>query len=183
MDTEQAIELLKKYAPSEEIFENVYNHSHRVMQYGVDLAKSAKGVDVDFVATACLLHDIGRFYCPPGSGRGILHGIEGARILREENLTEHAEVAERHIGVGITREDIMEQGLSLPMKDYTPRTKEEMIVAYADNLDSREVSSERDVEERFCRELGERYREKVRRFHEQVHELLDKAREASGSSS
>ncbi len=171
---EEAVQLLQKYAQSKEILDHVYRHSYRVMQMGVDLAMRAAGVDRDFVATASLLHDIGRFYCPPGSGRGIRHGVEGARILREENLPEHAKVAERHIGVGITERDIVQQGLPLPRRDYLPRSREQIIVAYADNLDSRGINTEQDVEERLCREVGEGYRQRVREFHRQVRQLISR---------
>lgn len=172
MRLEDAVQLLQKYAPTNEILEKIYQHSERVRKYALELANRIPDIDVQFVQTASLLHDIGRFYCPPGSGKGILHGVEGARILRSENLPEHAAVAERHIGIGITRQEIIEQDLPLPWKDFVPESTEQIIVAYADNLDSRGVRCEKDVEDRFHRELGEEYRNRVREFHRRVRELL-----------
>ena len=179
MNHQKALELLRKYSPTIEIFERIYRHSDRVRAHALELANRMIDVDLNFVETASLLHDIGRFKCPPGSGNGILHGVEGARILREENLPEHAEVAERHIGVGITRQDIIEQELPLPLKDFVPESKEQILVAHADNLDSKGVNSEGDVEERFYRDLGEEYRKRVQEFHRQIHRLIARAPDRS----
>ena len=124
------------------------------------------------MSIGALLHDIGRFKYPPGTKDAILHGVEGGKILRELGYEIYARICERHIGVGITKEDILAQGLPLPLKDYVPETKEEIIIAYADNLDSPGIKDERDVEERFAREIGESYRERVRQFHKKVHSIL-----------
>ncbi len=172
IDERGAEEILKKYAPNEEALQRVLEHSRRVRDKAVSLAEKIKEVDLNFIKTAALLHDIGRFIYPPGRRNGILHGVEGAKILRKEGLPKHARVAETHIGVGITREDIIKQGLPLPLKDYVPTTKEEIIIAYADNLDSPGVKSEKDVEERFAREVGEEYRKRVQEFHELVHRIV-----------
>ncbi len=168
----EAEDLLKKYAPDENTLLRVLTHSRRVRDRVLSLVGKSKYIDLDLLKTAALLHDIGRFVYPPGDKNSILHGIEGAIILRKEGLPLHARVAETHIGVGITREDILKQGLPLPLKDYVPTTKEEILIAYADNLESQGIKTERDVEERFSREVGEEYREKVRRFHSLVHEIL-----------
>jgi uncharacterized protein len=141
------------------------------------MASNLRGVDIEFLKTASLLHDIGRFFYPPGSKDPIKHGIEGARILREEGLPRHAKVCETHIGIGITKEDIISQSLPLPLKDYVPETIEEILIAYADNLDSPGIKDEIDVEERFAREVGEEYRKKVKEFHKKVHRILKNIKE------
>jgi uncharacterized protein len=41
-------------------------------------------------------------------------------------------VCERHIGVGLTIDDIVTQGLPLPMRDMSPRTISEEIICFAD---------------------------------------------------
>lgn len=98
----------------------------------------AAGLDLNFINEAAMLHDIGvAMTNAPGlgcHGRApyILHGILGREILEKEGLPRHALVCERHIGVGLTVEDIIRQDLPLPHRDMVPLTTEEKIVAFAD---------------------------------------------------
>jgi uncharacterized protein len=91
-----------------------------------------------FVEEAALLHDIGvcRILAPKlGLESGfpyIMHGIIGRGILEQEGLPRHAMVCERHIGVGLTVEDIVRQGLPLPQRDMSPVSVAERIVCFAD---------------------------------------------------
>ncbi len=150
----KAIKLLRKYSPNEKTFRIVLNHSKKVQEVALRLSKNIN-CDKDFIKTASLLHDIGRFkYFKKDT---IKHGIEGERILRKNNLYKYAKVAERHIGAGISKKDIKEQKLPLPLKDYVPRTIEEKMIAHADNLvfGSREVPFKKVVD-RFERELGKK---------------------------
>jgi len=61
-----------------------------------------------------------------------MHGILGREILELEGLPQHALVCERHIGVGLTVDDIVGQSLSLPLRDMSPQTVAEEIVCFAD---------------------------------------------------
>jgi len=94
--------------------------------------------DCRFVEEASLLHDIGvcRIQAPKlGLEVGfpyIMHGIIGREILEHEGFPRHAMVCERHIGVGLTVEDIISQQLPLPLRDMTPRFTSEQIVCFAD---------------------------------------------------
>jgi len=47
-------------------------------------------------------------------------------------LPEHALVCERHIGVGITKDDIIRQKLPLPPRDMLPISLEEKVICLAD---------------------------------------------------
>lgn len=91
-----------------------------------------------FVEEAALLHDIGvcRTRAPDvGLDTGfpyIMHGIIGREILEREGFPRHALICERHIGVGLTVEDIIRQGLPLPQRDMSPLTTAEEIVCFAD---------------------------------------------------
>lgn len=165
----EAIKLLRKYANSHEDFKAVLAHSKAVKKVAVDIGKEVKDVDLDFIKSASLLHDIGRFKCRPESKDSIKHGIFGADILRKEGLFDHALVAERHLGAGISKEDIEEQGLELPLNDYIPISKEEKIIAHADNLisDDKIVSVEEAVE-RFSKEIGKKIGKRVKRLAEEV---------------
>lgn len=168
----EALALLRKHIPERAQYAKIRDHSERVKTACLSLAKRIAEADGSFLETAALLHDIGRYKHPPRTPEGILHGVAGGRILRCEGLPGHALVAERHIGVGIERRVIRALGLPLPDEDFVPRSAEEMLVAYADNLDSPGVSGERDVEERLAREVGEYYRSRVQDFHARIHELL-----------
>ncbi|GFE58327.1 HD domain-containing protein [Geobacter sp. AOG1] len=96
------------------------------------------GLDRQFIEEAALLHDIGvcRVHAPGmgliGANPYICHGILGREILEREGLARHALVCERHIGVGLTIEDIRAQQLPLPHRDMVPVSREEQIVCCAD---------------------------------------------------
>ncbi len=153
---QQAIELLKKYSNSKESFEKVLAHSKAVEKAAVKIASKQKNVDMYLVKIGSLLHDIGRFSDLSGKAK-VRHGLIGAEILRKEGLPDIALIAERHVGAGISKEDIIEQGLPLPHRDFMPISKEEKIVAHADNLifDAREGTFD-EVIERYKKELGEK---------------------------
>ncbi len=167
----EAIALLRKYSKSKKDFNAVLKHSKAVQKVALRIAKKIKNIDIEFIKTASLLHDIGRFRCHPGKF-SYKHGIVGANILRKEGLKKHALVAERHLGAGISKKDIKEQKIKLPLKDYLPRTKEEKIIAHADNLiaGSKEISLRRTIE-RFRKELGKEAAEKVKRLGGKVRDM------------
>src|SRR5262249_15828399 len=62
----------------------------------------------------------------------IRHGLLGYQLLREEGLPEEiCRFASHHTGVGLTKEDVLQQGLPLPPADYVAETGEEPLVMYA----------------------------------------------------
>jgi len=121
--------------PSHDVF---MTHAKAVSKKALAVAGRFAGMDLDFIEEAALLHDIGicRVRAPDigchGSLPYICHGIAGRDILNEENWPRHALVCERHIGVGLTRRDILDQKLPLPALDMCPISLEEKIIAYAD---------------------------------------------------
>jgi len=168
-----AAELLRKYSNSEESFNAVLNHSRAVQKLALEIAEEVKknyDVDINLIKIGSLLHDIGRFKCYKENS--IRHGFVGGEILIKEGLAKHARIAETHIGVGITKEDIEKQGLNLPLKDFVPETTEEKIIAYADNLIfGKERGVIQKVIERFRNELGESYVERVKKLHNEMEKL------------
>ena len=72
-----------------------------------------------------------------GTNPYICHGYLGKEILDNENLPKHALVAERHTGVGITKQDIIAQDLPLPLREMVPLSLEEEIICYADSFFSK----------------------------------------------
>jgi len=172
----EAVELLRKYSNNKESFNAVLNHSKSVQKIALEIARYIKknhDVDIDFVKTASLLHDIGRFKCYKENS--IRHGVEGGEILSKEGLTRYARIAETHIGVGITKKDIKKYKLNLPLRDFIPETIEEKIIAYADNLifNTKRITIN-EVIERFSKELGEKHIERVKNLHNEIEKLRGK---------
>ena len=173
---DQAIELLKKYSNSEESFKIVLEHSKAVQKVALEIAKDVKknhDIDFNIIKIGSILHDIGRFECYKKNK--IRHGVVGGEILRKEDLPQYAKIAEKHVGVGITKKDIEKQGLDLPLKDFVPETKEEKIVTYADNLifGSR-IGTIQEVVERYRKDLGEDYAERIKKSHNEIEKLRSK---------
>lgn len=136
----------------------VLEHSRMVADKAVRIAGKLNdpALDIVFIEEAALLHDIGvcRTNSPgigcTGNAPYILHGIIGREILESEGLPLHALVCERHIGVGLTIEDIKRQSLPLPPRDMVPLSREERIVCYADLFFSKKrdaLKKEKCIEE------------------------------------
>ena len=145
----------KYYGGNKEASKILLAHSIQVAKLAVSVASHAErteAVDLEFVETAALLHDIGMLYTDSpklacfGDKPYICHGIIGAELLREEGLPRHALVCERHIGVGLSVKDIREQELPLPHRDMSPQTLEERIIAYADLFYSKTTPGKRTAE-------------------------------------
>lgn len=141
-----AIQLIDKYySDNPELRSLLLRHSRDVADKALAIAKRHPELDIDvaFVEEAAMLHDIGIFmtnapgiHCH-GTEPYICHGILGAEVLRKEGFPNHARVAERHTGAGITKEDVEKQGLPLPVADYLPETMEEKLICYADKFFSK----------------------------------------------
>lgn len=136
--------LLKYYDENSPLFERLWTHSRLVMEKSLSIADNIS-LDINrrFVEDAALLHDIGIYLChAPGifcNGHRpyLCHGTEGARILRAEGEENLAKVAERHTGAGLTTDNIINQDLPLPHRDFIPQTIEEKLVCYADKFFSK----------------------------------------------
>ncbi|HEX9022903.1 MAG TPA: HD domain-containing protein [Geobacteraceae bacterium] len=140
-----AVALLGKYFPGEDAFSIVLDHGRRVAAKALRVAENLESakLDLGFLEEAALLHDIGvcgtnapKFHCH-GVEPYIRHGIIGRDILDGEGLPRHALVCERHIGVGLTADDVISQGLPLPLKEMAPLSLEEKIVCFADLFHSK----------------------------------------------
>jgi uncharacterized protein len=119
----------------------IIEHSRCVANKALQIAQGspiAAYLDKTFIEEAALLHDIGVSMTDApaldchGSSPYICHGVLGRDILEKTGLPLHALVCERHIGVGLTVEDIIAQNLPLPHRDMLPLSNEEKIIACAD---------------------------------------------------
>ena len=105
-----------------------------VIEHSIAVCKKAKEISKNFdvdeklIEEAALLHDIGR-----SKTNSIDHGIIGANLAIKHGFSEEiANIIEKHIGSGISKEEAVKIGL--PEKNYIPETIEEKIVSHADNL-------------------------------------------------
>ena len=150
------------------------SHSEKVADKALAAAGRVPGLepDLEFIRQAALLHDIGILFTATsqlgcyGNHPYVCHGVLGRALLEAEGLKRHALVCERHVGVGITREDIRLQRLPLPARDMRPVTIEEQIICYADKFFSKNgagAHKEKTVSE-ILQKLASYGEEKVERF-------------------
>lgn len=121
-------------------------HSEKVREKAVEIAHFASDLnpDLQLIEEASLLHDIGiiKTHAPSIACSGehpyIAHGIIGRQLLESYGLYAHALICERHIGVGLTKEEVLALNKDLPVRDMLPLSLEEKIVCVADNFYSKE---------------------------------------------
>ncbi len=159
-------------------------HCRSVAELALEINRGRHlGLDPAEVEDAAMLHDIGIFLTDaPGIGcHGtepyIRHGVLGADLLRSEGAPEeYARVAERHTGAGISREDIEELHLPLPVdRDMMPHSLLERLVCYADKFYSKSGDMQRKSLERVRQSMArhssrtsERFEELHREFTQQL---------------
>lgn len=141
-DSVRPAALLRKYYKDSPVaLQIILDHSRQVTARAVRIAKrlqATENIDIRFTAEAAMLHDIGSILTRApdlgcfGDLPYLCHGIKGKEILEAEGLPRHARVCERHIGVGLTADEIRKNELPLPTRDMIPVTLEEQIVCYAD---------------------------------------------------
>ena len=135
--------------PSTKCYEILRVHNRCVLEKALYLAHASRyadAIDYDFLREAVRLHDygisgvdapdIGCF----GDQPYLAHGLIGAQYLRAIDpvrYARHARVCERHIGAGLTADEIRAGGLPLPERDFLPETFEEKLITYADNYFSK----------------------------------------------
>jgi len=169
------IDIIDKYYKSNSrAYEIIIQHGKQVTRKALDAAKKVPQLnpDLDFIKEAAMLHDIGMLLTNAtelgckGKNPYICHGYLGREILEKIGFPRHALVCERHVGVGITIEDINKYALPLPKRDMLPVSIEEQIICFADKFFSKNRNSlekEKSVEDikQYLKHYG---LEKVRRF-------------------
>jgi uncharacterized protein len=133
------------YPPGSVTYAILVRHGEQVAAKALAVADHLESVTVDktFLHEAAMLHDIGIFMTDSpalgchGDHPYICHGMLGRELLEGHGLDRHALVCERHVGVGLSAEDIQRQQLPLPERDMHPLTIEEEIICYADKYYSK----------------------------------------------
>jgi uncharacterized protein len=136
------------YEPGSISHEILMIHSKAVTAKALSVASRVSHLnpDLEFIQEAAMLHDIGIFLTNvpsigcTGSYRYVCHGVLGRDLLEDKGLPRHALVCERHVGVGLTMEEIKFRELPLPLRDMVPVTIEEQIVCFADKFFSKKTS-------------------------------------------
>lgn len=137
------IKIIKKYYdPKSQAYYYLVEHGKLIQKKALEVVERVKHLnpDIEFIKEASLLHDIGIFLTKApeigchGKEPYIKHGILGRELLNKEGLPRHALVCERHLGVGITKKDIIRENLPLPKRDMIPITLEEKIICFADKF-------------------------------------------------
>ncbi len=172
--------LSRHYRMDSPLGRTLLRHSKQVRDKALAAAQKVAYLNPDrqFIAQAAMLHDIGicqtaaaKLGCT-GPAPYIRHGIIGRKILEAYGLTAHALVCERHVGVGISRQDIRKQNLPLPQRDMLPITLEEIIICYADKFFSKSNGGTAHSLAAVISELQPFGPDKVERFM-QWHRLLE----------
>jgi uncharacterized protein len=126
-------------------YDIVRRHGEQVARRALQVANglATGSADEGFLYEAAMLHDIGILMTATpqldchGPHPYICHGILGRRMLEDRGLPRHGRVCERHVGGGITVEEIQARRLPLPLRDMRPVTIEEELVCYADKFYSK----------------------------------------------
>lgn len=133
--------LHEKHAPSEAAFELVYTHCLIVCDIAEQLlARNDLELDADLVRAGCLLHDIGVYPLYDSAGdvdpkNYLRHGVLGHGLLADAGFPERiCRFASCHTGVGLTADDVLRNGLPIPVADYLAESGEEALVMYADKF-------------------------------------------------
>jgi len=137
------------YEPGSRLHEILVIHSTAVAAKAMSVASRVSHLNPDlaFIQEAAMLHDIGIFLTDApsigckGKHQYVCHGFLGRELLEDRGLLKHALVCERHVGVGLTLEEIKSRVLPLPLRDMVPITLEEQIVCYTDKFFSKKNSN------------------------------------------
>jgi uncharacterized protein len=149
------IDILAEYYDSRsKTFIILVAHGEQVARKALEAAKRVSHMkpDLEFIENAAMLHDIGILETDtPGlrcSGKHpyIRHGVLGREMLEKIGVSEYGLICERHVGVGISADDINRFNLPLPARDMLPVTIEEQIICYADKFFSKNGNGKKYVD-------------------------------------
>ncbi len=168
--------LAKFYDRKSKTFAILVAHGRQVARKALRTADKVAHLkpDLEFIDNAAMLHDIGILHThSPGLGcEGkfpyICHGYLGREMLDQLGLPAYGLISERHVGVGISIDDIRNFQLPLPEREMAPISIEEQIICYADKFFSKNGSGQRLNGEKSIEHVLESLRpygrEKVNRF-------------------
>ena len=139
------------YEPGSESFQILVRHGEQVANKAVEIAMKVPHLkpNLNFINEAAMMHDVGIFETNTpelgcsGKHPYVCHGYLGREVLEKKGLSQHALVCERHVGIGITAEEIKLNNLPLPQRDMVPISIEEQIICFADKFFSKNGKMDR----------------------------------------
>lgn len=154
--------IAKYYTPESDLYNILVKHSEAVRDKALELAyrHPELGLDLEFIAEAAMLHDIGILETDApgikcfGTHKYIEHGYLGAEMMRIEGYPRHALVCERHTGTGLKLVDIITRDLPVPHRELYPVTLEEQLICYADKFFSKTRLDSEDSLERVMQKMA-----------------------------
>ena len=154
--------IAKYYTPESDLYNILVKHSEAVRDKALELARRHPelGLDLEFIAEAAMLHDIGILETDApgikcfGTHKYIEHGYLGAEMMRREGYPRHALVCERHTGTGLKLVDIITRDLPVPHRELCPVTLEEQLICYADKFFSKTRLDSEDSLERVIQKMA-----------------------------
>ncbi len=173
--------LAKYFDTTSEAFYVLMQHSLSVCKKALHIANRVNHLrpNIQFIMEASLLHDIGicYTYAPKigckGSYPYIAHGYLGRQILDSEGFHLHGLLCERHVGVGISLQDIEAKGFPLPPRDMIPQSLEERIVCYADKFFTKRLDRiDLEMSAQEVRDIIRSYGEEKLRIFDEMHRLF-----------
>jgi len=163
---EEAYSLLNKYGNGAPWIKHCFAVSS-LATYLSNIFTSKYPINIEFIRTASLLHDIGRFK----THDPIMHGVEGYKLLAGLGYADEAFICASHILYGLNSIEAAQYGL--PRNDFIPTSFEERLIPLVDFL----VEHDRSV---LLRERFEHLRHRNRNNNEFLSKL-DKAEQKAGS--
>ena len=171
--------IIEKYYPKEsKAYPFFFIHSVKVTELALKIYKHNKHLDLNkkFILKGAMLHDIGilKTRAPEIGCHGkypyIAHSYLGREMLERNGMKKIAPVCERHVGVGLSVQDIVKNKMPLPHRDMLPVSYEEKIICYADKFYSK---SENHLlipkpEEKIRKKISKYGKDKLTRFEEFV---------------
>jgi len=124
---EEAYSLLNKYGNGAPWVKHCFAVSS-LTTYLSNIFTSGYPVNIEFIRTASLLHDIGRFK----THDPIMHGVEGYKLLAGLGYADEAFICASHILYGLNSSEAEQYGL--PKSDFIPTSFEERFIPLVDFL-------------------------------------------------
>ena len=125
---EEALRIHRKCGSNDAIVRHCRTVAKVTAILAVEFRRQGKEIDSNAAVAGALLHDIGR-----SRVQTVRHALVGSEILEGEGVDEVVvQIVRRHIGAGIAPEEA--KTLGLPDLDYIPKTREQVIVCFADKM-------------------------------------------------
>lgn len=137
--------LHRRYAQNDHVLTLVYEHCQIVAEIaGWCVEQNNLDVNKDILEAGCLLHDIGTYALFDAKGLDgnehnyKQHAIFGAALVIEEGFDARiANMIRTHVLMGLSKQEIIDNGFGMPQKDYFPETLEARLLCYADRFHSK----------------------------------------------